>query len=359
MHKFAFIMHPRYDVRADMGDWLAPFSLVPNWAWPVAFDRIPVPPMLTGKIFFPDRPREIAGVLITLPFTPAQMLTLPRSRVHTKLNAAVDMARDMGAKVVGLGALTAPVSAGGKTLAKRSDIGVTNGNALTAAMTLEAVERILARLPNDPLIALVGATGSVGSCLTRLLARRRQGRLLLVARNHGRLEALANETRRSNLSVEVSEQMTDVRRADLVVLLTSSTESLLKSEHLKRGAIVLDDTMPRNTDRALLTTRPDVLVIDGGLVDLKGITVRGPIGLPRGLVYACLAETMLLALDEHVGHFSIGAAGVDQAERMVVLAERWRELGFTLAPFRSFGRLLDPAVVGASVARDEVVECAA
>src|SRR3954463_16654647 len=70
-HKFAFIMHPRNDVRADMGDWLAPFYLVPNWAWPVAFDKIPAPPMITGKVYFPDQGREPAGHLITLPFTPA------------------------------------------------------------------------------------------------------------------------------------------------------------------------------------------------------------------------------------------------------------------------------------------------
>lgn len=359
--KFAFIMHPRHDVRADMGDWLAPFSLVPDWAWPVAFDRLPVPPMLTGKVYFPHQPHEAAGLLITLPFTPAQMLTLPRSRVQAKLDAAVNMACDMGAKLIGLGALTAPVSAGGKTLAKRRDVGVTNGNAFTAAMTLAGIERLLPRLPADPLIAIVGATGSVGGCLTRLFARRHDGRLLLVARNHGRVAALAAETRRPGLSVDGSTCMDDVRRADLVVLLTSSADALLKSEHLKPGAIVLDDTVPRNTDPSLLNARPDVLIVDGGLVDLSGsVTIRGPIGLPPRLAYACLAETMLLALDDHEGHFSIGAPAVEQAERMVVLAERWRELGFTLAPFRSFGRPLDPSRAGERAPiKQEAVECAA
>lgn len=358
-HKFAFIMHPRNDVRADMGDWLAPFYLVPNWAWPVAFDKIPAPPMITGKIYFPDQAREPAGHLITLPFTPAQMLTLPRSRVQAKLEEAVDLARDLGAKIVGLGALTAPVSAGGKTLAKRRDVGITNGNAFTAAMTLAGIERLLPRLPRDPLIAVVGATGSVGSCLTRLLARRRSARLLLVARNRGRLDALAAETRHHDVPVEVSTDMDDVKKADLVILLTSSSESLLKSEHLKLGAVVLDDTVPRNTDPALLTSRPDVLIVDGALVDLSGITIRGPIGLPPRLAYACLAETMLLALDGHEGHFSIGAAAVDQAERMFVLADRWRTLGFTLAPFRSFGRPIDPARFDDRGQRNEVIECAA
>ncbi|HWA45729.1 MAG TPA: polysaccharide biosynthesis protein, partial [Hypericibacter adhaerens] len=283
---------------------------------------------------------------------------LSRSRVQAKLEAAVDKARNLGAKLVGLGALTASVSAGGKTLARRSDIGITNGNAFTAAMTLAGVERLLPRLPNDPLIAVVGATGSVGSCLTRLFARRHSGRLLLVARNQGRLEALARETRRYDVDVEISSQMADVRRADLVVLLTSSSECILKSEHLKPGAVVLDDTVPRNTDPSLLTSRPDVLIVDGALVDVSGVSIRGAIGLPPRLAYACLAETMLLALDAHEGHFAIGAAAVDQAERMVTLAERWRQLGFTLAPFRSFGRPLEPVPSGGSE-HGEVVQCAA
>jgi len=358
-HKFAFLMHPRHTVRSDMGELFgAPFSLIPDRAWAAAFDRLALPPMVTGKIYFPNVAEE-AGLLITLPFTPVQMLTLPRARIQAKLEAAVDKARDLGARIVGLGALTASVSAGGKTLAKRNDIGITNGNAFTAAMTLAGVERLLPLLQSDPLIAVVGATGSVGGCLTRLFARRHSGRLLLVARNQGRLDVLAAETRRDDVAVEVSTQMDDVRKADLVVLLTSSSDSILKSEHLKPGAVVLDDTVPRNTDPSLLTARPDVLIVDGALVDVAGVDIRGAIGLPPRLAYACLAETMLLALDGHDGHFAIGAAAVDQAERMVALADRWQELGFTLAPFRSFGRLIDPAVINNIGSHHEVVQCAA
>jgi fatty aldehyde-generating acyl-ACP reductase len=360
-HKFAFLMHPRHTVAMDMGILFgAPLSLIPDRVWATAFDRLPLPPVATGRIHFPQAPQKVAGYLIAVPFTAVQMLNLPRSRVQAKLELAVDKARDLGARIVGLGALTASVSAGGKTLSRRDDIGITNGNAFTAAMTLSGIERLLRLLPDDPLIALVGATGSVGSCLTRLLARRYSGRLLLVARNRGRLDALAGETRRDDLAVEVSSDMGDVRRADLVVLLTSSSDSLLRSEHLKSGAVVLDDTVPRNTDPTLLTARPDVLIVDGGLVDVSGTTLRGGgIGLPRGLAYACLAETMLLALDEHEGHFAIGAATVDQAERMVALADRWSELGFTLAPFRSFGRTIDPAALAGRWQPREVIEWAA
>ena len=53
-------------------------------------------------------------------------------------------------------------------------------------------------------------------------------------------------------------------------------------------------------------------MIDGGIVDIPSLRiVGGDIGLPDGRAYACFAETALLALTGHRGHFSIGAPGLD------------------------------------------------
>lgn len=337
-----------------------PFSLVPETVWRSALKHLPVPPMVTGKMSRVDMPEKIMGRIITVPLTPTQLLTMPRTQVQGRISAAIDKARDLGASVVGLGALTAPASAGGKAFAKRTDIGVTNGNAFTAAMTLQAIEKLLPSLGRDPLIAIVVATGSVGSCLTRLWARQHSGRLLLVARNEARLQTLATQVRRDGIDAAVSTNMGDVAQADLVVLLTSSPDALLRSEHLKRGAVVLDDTVPRNTDERLLTERPDVLIVDGGLVEIPGFDLRGSIALAPKLAYACLAETMLLALSGHKGHFCMGEAQVDQAEHILKLANEHRHLGFHLAPFRSFGRAITGSTARAvNGSLEEQVSCAA
>jgi len=140
--------------------------------------------------------------------------------------------------------------------------------------------------------------------------------------------------------VRTAKDISAVRTADLVVLLTSSADCLLRSEHLKPGAIVLDDTQPRNTDPALLTERPDVRIIDGGLVSVPGMRMTNNIALPRGYAYACLAETMLLALEGHSDHFSIGTPTLEQADYMLRLAHKHRQFGFDLAPFHSFGQPL-------------------
>ncbi len=337
-----------------------PFALVPEVIWRTALRHLPLPPMVTGKMSRVDLPGKVMGRIITVPLTPTQLLTLPRTKVQARISEAIDMARDLGASVVGLGALTAPASVGGKAFAKRQDIGVTNGNAFTAAMTLQAIEKLTLTLGRDPLIAIVGATGSVGSCLTRLYARKHAGSLLLVARNEKRLLALAADVRRDGIEASISTNMLDVSKADLVVLLTSSPDALLRSEHLKRGAIVLDDTVPRNTDEKLLSERPDVLIVDGGLVEVPGFDLRGSIALAPKLAYACLAETMLLALSGHQGHFCMGDAQVDQAEHILDLALKHQHLGFHLAPFRSFGKLIPISPTRTIVpAAKELVSCAA
>ncbi|GEM46857.1 saccharopine dehydrogenase NADP-binding domain-containing protein [Deinococcus cellulosilyticus] len=341
--RFAFLIHPRVQVAQDLGDlFWSPLRHLPNSFYETLLRRLPVRPLVSGRI---QLGTEAEGELITVPLSARQLLQLPRPEVQARVKEAVEMARSRGATVVGLGALTAPVSDGGRIFADRTDIGVTNGNAFTAAMTWMGMERILSSIGRHAHVAIVGASGSVGSCLVRLLVQKGTcSSMTLVARNLERLEHLKAEVAGQDVDIDVTTDMMQVKKADLVVLLTSASDAVLKSEHLKKGAWVLDDTQPRNTDPTLLTERPDVTVVDGGLVEMTGMRMQGTIGLARNLIYACLAETLLLSLNGHQGHFSIGHPTAQQASMMLDLAVKHQQFGFRLAPFRSFGRLLEPEV---------------
>lgn len=344
-HTFAFLVHPRASIRDDLRRIWAPLGLVPDAVYNRTLRALPLPPFPISQVVLADQPDVTAGWIIIVPLGARQMLHEPRPLVQQKVSAAIDKAVELGADVVGLGALTASVTAGGAIFRQRVDIGVTNGNALTAAMTFEGIVRLIERCQlRRPQIALVGATGSVGGAVARLLARHQlSDRTTLVARTRSKLAALADEMRQlqPGATVEVACTMDAVRQADLVVLLTSAADALLRSEHLKPGAIVLDDTQPRNTHPGLQTARPDVLVVDGGIVAVPGMQLRGAnIGLPRGQAYACLAETMLLARAGHSDHFSLGDPSMAQIECITDLARRERALGFELAPFQSFGKPL-------------------
>jgi predicted amino acid dehydrogenase len=336
-----------------MGRVWSPLGVVPESAWQWGLRHLPLPPLTLARVHrrrFSDADGDagsgpdLLGHVLVVPVGARQLLTEDRRWVLGKIEQAVDRAVELGASVVGLGALTAPVTAGGRLLRERPGVTLTTGNAFTAHLTVEALRRLLPVAPGGH-IAVVGATGSVGSCVVRLLADEPIGtELTLVAREPKRLTSLAQEVaatltgRGRPTEVHTALTLEAVREADLVLILTSASDALLRGEHLKRGAVVLDDTQPRNTDPALASERPDVLVIDGGVAEIPGIDVRGDIGLPRGLAYACLCETMLMALDGHRAH-AVGAADVGHARRMRDAARRHAHLGFTLAePALSFGR---------------------
>jgi fatty aldehyde-generating acyl-ACP reductase len=339
-HPFAFLVHPRADVRLDLQRAWAPLSVVPERVLTRAM-KFPLPPMYMGGTTYADDPGREAGCVMMLPIGAEQMLTFDRTFVVERIKVALGALAARGVRTATLGALTSPVSRGGRLVAGRPDISVTTGNAFTAAVTMQAIERLLPWTPSsDPHVAIVGATGSVGSCVVRLLAERQTvSRMTLVARTKTDTERLAAEVGGRGLEVETGQTLDAAREADLVVLLTSAPRTILGSEHLKEGAVVLDDTQPRNTSPDLLRERPDVTVVDGGVVRMTDdVDIRADVGLPPGAAYACMAEAMLLGLEGHEGDFSLGSPTTEQARYTLELAYKHRRFGFDLADPFSFCR---------------------
>ncbi|WP_421735474.1 semialdehyde dehydrogenase [Cellulomonas sp.] len=333
---FAFLVHPRGRIAEDLARIWRPLGRVPEGIVETAVRRLPLPPYAMSRILLDDRP---VGHVVLVPFGARHLLSEPHEG-RARVGRAIDHAARLGAGIVGLGALTATVTAGGATLRGRTDIGVTNGNAYTAAIVEDQLLDLVADL-SDRRVAVVGATGSVGTTLVRLLAAGGSvDSLLLVARGAVKLEALAAEVG-GRVPTTTSTDLHDVRGCDAVVLLTASADALLGAEHLAPGARVLDATQPRNTSPDLAAARPDVTLVDGGVVEIPGMHLRGgDIGLPRGQAYACFAETFLLGLAGHVGHFSTGVPTLDHVSHLRTLADRFEHHGFTAAAPASFGRPL-------------------
>lgn len=331
---FAFLVHPRVDLRADMARIWRPLGLLPTAVYDVALRRLPLRPLPFAGV---QLGAENRGRLILVPFGAGHLLTDRRTAAR-KVVQAVDCAVRSGADLVGLGGLTAPVTNGGVLLRSRTDIGVTNGNAFTAVIVHRQIRQLLDSAPRGR-VAVVGATGSVGSAVVRLLARDRDvAELVLLARDSARLASLAAETGQ-RLIVRTAETLDALAGCDIVVLLTAASGTVIGPAHLDPGATVLDATQPRNTSPDLAASRPDVLVLDGGIVDVPDVSVRGgSIGLPDGRTFACLAETMLLSLARHRGHFALGRPTLDQLDHIAAVADAHRGMGFVPAQPTSFGR---------------------
>jgi fatty aldehyde-generating acyl-ACP reductase len=342
---FAFLVHPRRNVAEDLARVWRPLGRVPERCYDTALRHLTLPATSVASVSVAGHDGPL-GHIVLVPFGAGHLLADP-VRGAVRVARAVDHAVHRGARLVGLGALTAPVTAGGLTFRHRSDVGVTNGNAFTAAVLDQQVRDLLAGQlgPIGGRVAVVGATGSVGSAVVRSLARDRAvEQLLLVARGAGRRECLAAEVA-SLVPTATSSSVDAVVDADLVVLLTASTDSLLREHHLAPGAVVLDATQPRNTSPDLAERRPDVAVVDGGIVSVPSLRLSSPVlGLPQGRAFACLAETVLLSLSGHEGHFSLGNPGLDLVDRSRELAAAMGHLGFTPAPPTTFGRSLTVAL---------------
>ena len=341
--KFAFIVHVRSSYRIDFRGFLPPLGLLPESFYRFALKNRPLPPFVWSEVRVTPGASEPEGYIIMVPYSGRQLLEQQKLMLP-RIKQAMNLAVAKGTKVVGLGAFISPVTLGGQLLAEDSRVAVTNGNAYTAVITWKRVSDLISRaddyVHNKPVVALVGATGSVGSLVAKLLAKHNgDAEYLLVARNQRKLKNLARDINKlnENTIVTTSDNMSDVQQADIVVLLTSASDSLLQSEHLKYGAVVLDDTLPRNTNPELLVQRPDILIIDGGLVSVPHLKFTNGIGLPPGVSFACLAETVLLARSGHKGNFSIGNPTLEQAEFISELANQSSDLGFNVAPDYSFG----------------------
>ncbi len=346
--KFAFIIHFRNDIREDLKLYWKPLKMVPEKFYQKLFYNYSIPSKKWSVIKDSFNNSEFGRNEI-LPLNAEMLIEMGTKKVSDRVNKVLDKLVDKGYTIAGLGALTSPLTQGGKSLQDRKDIGITNGNTFTAVILNHGVRKLVSRNPAlENHHAIIGASGSVGSCLAKLIVKEGTAKkLLLVARQLNKLEVLKEELIAINPSVEVevSARMEDIQECDLISLLTASADNLMKPEYLKKGAVILDGTQPRNTSPALLEERPDIMIIDGGIAYVPGIALnKGGFGLPKHHYFACFSETALLAIAGHKGHFCLGYPSLEQAEYIEALALKHSRYGFVLSEFSSFGAVLTDSI---------------
>lgn len=289
---------------------------------------------------------EAEGWFIGCTLTARQMVTLPEEFVIERIIECGKIAQDLGAKIVGLGAFTSIVGDGGITVANNLDIAVTSGNSYTVATAVEGTEKavtLLGKRLEDCRAVIVGASGSIGSACVRLLSARVK-HITLVARHLPPLEELAEEVMKSSsCEIAVTDEIhAALREADIVLTVTSALDFIIAPSDLKPGAVICDVARPRNVSREVSQKRNDVLVIEGGVISLPGnVNFNFDFGFPKNTSYACMAETMILALDGRYENFSLGRhLQLDHVETISRLADKH---GFKLAGFRNFERAITEA----------------
>jgi len=284
---------------------------------------------------------DVDGLFAFTTLTANQMLNLPLEIVMTKIKQAVLALANSGCEVIGLGSLTGSALTGnGKRLMKwatEQDILLTSGNAFAAVGTVMTVEKIISQLglqPRNLTIGILGATGSIGWGVSQDIAiKLGPSHLKLVSKTIGKLEELDDKVR-SYCSTSISTQINDLCDVDLLIVTTADAGSLVSREMPKSGMIIVDETQPSNVGPEFLS-RKDVLVVDGAFISTPRIDYGMNMDCPAGMIYACMAQTMMLSLYGIDDHFDLGRVDYGLFPEVRNMAERY---GMGLAPLHSFSK---------------------
>jgi predicted amino acid dehydrogenase len=279
------------------------------------------PPFVYSRITGIQSPTgvEAEGWLISVGGTPKEIMGHPPEFTYRRLLDAAEMAKKLGAQILGLGAFTKVVGDAGVTVAKQAPLPVTTGNSYSASGALWAAHDALLRLGLLPRprgkqrvafkAMVVGATGSIGAACARLLVRAAE-EVVLVAPEAGKLLALRESIRRETPDANVflaTHAGGRVAEMDMIVTATSGAgKKVLDIMQVKPGCVITDVARPLDLPPEEVAKRPDVLVIESGEIQLPGDVKMKNIGLPKGVAYACLAETIVLALEGRFESFTVG-----------------------------------------------------
>lgn len=332
---------------------------------------------------------------------PERAARIRLQEMQDKIQDAVTVARELGDDhiptcVVGLGAFTSIVTAGG-TSVNDFEVPITTGNAYTAGLMVQGIHRAAALRGVDireATAAVLGASGNIGSALaamlcpdvgtlrligsrragsqTRLLAARRAclehlarriaaratdagspageartGRLaqrLLVASGSESIEDADALVERfesvldgldpgDNPYITVHDSIDAVRDSDIVTIATSSPAArLISPEILRKGAIVSCASVPSNLSDAFRDHMREYFVFDGGFARLPGSQAIDCVGMPRGGLAFGCLSETLL-LGLEGCHRSFARGALEPAQINEALAMAERH-GFTLGDFK-------------------------
>ncbi|MGB8858031.1 MAG: hypothetical protein WCC60_02180 [Ilumatobacteraceae bacterium] len=318
--RFAFVIHPLSTEYFKNVQPLGHITSIPGMSQVVEKTVAYIPPFVYSHVtgIVSATGDEAEGWLISVGGTPKQMLAHPPEFTYSRLLEAAELSRRLGAQIMGLGAFTKVVGDAGVTVAKQAPLPVTTGNSYSASGALwaahEAVRRLgIAEVDDDGTLRgkamVVGASGAIGSACARLLALA-SDELWLVSPETAKLLQLKKDIEHDHPRATVhvaTNPSAALSEVDVIVTATSAAgHKVLDIMRVKPGCVITDVARPLDMSAEDIAKRPDVLVIESGEVELPGEPRMKSIGLPDRVAYACLAETIVLALEGRYENFTVG-----------------------------------------------------
>ena len=274
------------------------------------------------------------GFGVGIKISPKEIMKLPREEVRNKiLEAALYAQNELGVELIQLGALTTSVTKGGIWLTEQKEYSgyVNHGDSYTAAIACHSVKKAIKSrgLESSKLnLAIIGAYGIIGEALSKILVPDFNHTLLIGRRMDG-FKKLKNKI---NGNFEITTNI-NTNDSDVIITATNHINALLKDEHLKKKAIVIDVSQPPNLSNDVCLLRPDILRVDGGYVNFpKKYNISLP-GMPKGKLFSCIVEAIMQAKEnEKKNH--VGSINIKHLKKTEIWGQKY---GFILTDLTNFG----------------------
>jgi predicted amino acid dehydrogenase len=190
---------------------------------------------------------------------------------------------------------------------------------------------------------VIGATGDVGSICSHLLATAFD-EVVFVSRNMAKLLTLQDtiKTEKPGVKIQVATRADRyIEDIDVIVMASSNAKNSVDIMRVKPGCVITDITRPMIFSSKEVAKRQDVLVITGGEILLPGKNIKmKDIGLPENIVYANLAETIILSLEGRFEKFTQGSK--TQWEKVKEIYKLGLKHGMKLASISGVDGVLNP-----------------
>lgn len=325
MKTFAYVVSPR-TIEQLKSLWPA-VKIVPNFILKASLKKISAFKVIHIQKLLSSRGEEIQGYIIACPFFTPQTKELDEGFIRAKIMASSKIAEQLGAGILGLSEYTSGLAEKNIDLFRYLKISVTTGSTLIAWSVIEAIYRTCKSKKISLLestLAVIGATGAVGSLCARKLAEY-VPKIIINGEYSDKLTRLKETIQHLNpVEVLIEEDAHKILKdADIVVNTSNLPGTALNLEEFKPKAIVCDVSLNRNIVTKA-SQRQDITVIEAGLIKFPyPIALRINLGLPKDIIPASLAETMLLAFEERLVSYSLGDnINLDKLEEIANIAVR-------------------------------------
>ena len=303
------------------------------------------PPVLVERIALTSPTGQtIEGAYIDSCFVPEMLSRFKTAR--RKVLSAMELAQKNGIDITALGGFTSIIFENFNLLKEQQIRSTTlewerftTGNTHTAWVICRQVETNAPKLGIDlsqARVAVIGATGDIGSAVCRWLSQRTGVKeLLLVARQAQPLLDLQQELGGGRI-LKLEEALPE---ADVVVWVASLPQTLtIDAENLRSPCLMIDGGYPKNLNSK--ASGEGIHVLKGGIVEFGSdigwqMMEVAEMEKPQRQMFACFAEAILLEFEGIHTNFSWGRNNISLEKMDLIgsasLRHGFQALGLTAA----------------------------